>query len=343
MSPLITPKKLLTQLPLSKQSKHTVIQARQDVISILNHHDDRLLVIVGPCSIHDSLSALEYANRLKKQIQQHEKNLCIVMRAYIEKARTSVGWKGLINDPHLDGSCSLNSGLHKARSLLLSINEIGVPTASELLNPFLSPYFSDIFAWAAIGARTTESQLHREFASGFSFPIGFKNNTSGNIPVAIDAVKTANQMHHFLGLNLSGKATIIETQGNVNCHVILRGSYQDTNYDDTTIQHTVVTLQQNKVIHRVMVDCSHGNCQKNYAAQLSVVSHLAKKMAAGDQSVFGVMLESHLIAGKQTWSPNQPLRYGQSITDACLGWEDTEIALDELSHAIHLQRQNVIN
>lgn len=342
MSTLIVPEVLSATIPLSTQGINTVTNTRKAIKNILNGEDDRLVVIVGPCSIHDPDSAIRYAEKLKQQIQKHGDTLCIIMRTYIEKARTSIGWKGLVNDPALNNTFQINDGLQTARSLLSTINTMGVPVGTEILNPFIATYFSDLCSWAAIGARTTESQLHREFASSQPLAIGFKNNTNGDIQVAIDAVQTARESHHFLGLDASGKVAVMQSTGNPLCHVILRGSHHGTNYDTQTVSHTSDTLKKLHLIDQVMIDCSHGNSQRDYQRQLSVIRDISQNIAQNNSSIFGVMIESHLMPGKQAWTPHEPMRGEQSITDACIGWEDTEIALDLLSHAVQSARKNML-
>lgn len=342
-SGMITPKELLTELPITPQCLTTITRARQEIVDILHKKDDRLVVIVGPCSIHDTNSALLYAEKLRKKIDAHRDTLCIVMRAYIEKSRTAIGWKGLVNDPSLNDTFSIKEGLHIARSTLLAINELQVPVAAEMVSPFTAPYFVDLLSWAAIGARTTESQLHRELASDLPLPVGFKNNTSGDVQVAIDAITTAKQSHHFLGLNDYGNIAIRKSSGNKNCHVVLRGSHRQSNYDIPTIQNTIKSLKKARLTPRIMIDCSHDNSQKNHLVQLHVLHILAKRIEQNDQTFFGVMIESHLKAGKQRWTPHQSLIDGQSITDACLGWEDTEVALGQLSIVVQKRRKNVLD
>ena len=334
MSILTTPQALHAQLQHTQKSADTVANTRNQLISILNHQDDRLVVIVGPCSIHDSNSALTYAKKLRLEIEKHDLTLCIIMRAYLEKARTSTGWKGFVNDPHLNLTFDIEKGLHAARSLLLTINALGVPTGTEILNPFVAPYFTDLTSWAAIGARTTESQIHREFAASLPMPVGFKNNTNGDIQVAIDAIKTALQPHHFLGADASGKIAV-----NPHCHVVLRGSQDKTNYDNDTIDRTHAALTQLNLMNHVMIDCSHGNSQKEYNQQMHVIDTLSQRIQQGDRKFFGVMLESHLTAGKQDWISHQPMLGDQSITDACIGWEQTEMALNQLSEAVQRRRE----
>lgn len=337
MSALITPQTLHTALPISPKSAATVANARKQIKKILLGEDHRLLVIVGPCSIHDTQSAYEYAEKLQKKIKQYQNTLCIIMRTYLEKARTTIGWKGFIYDPDLNNTHDIEKGLHQARVLLQAITELGVPVATEMVNPLTAPYFSDLISWAVIGARTTESQIHRELASSLSIPTGFKNNTNGDIRAAIEAIQTAQQSHHFLNINMSGKIAITKSSGNPHCHVVLRGSHMQSNYDHQTIQHTVATLKKLQLTPRIIIDCSHGNSQKNHTQQMIALDSVINSIAQTPESICGVMLESHLIAGKQTWQPNQALRYGQSITDACIGWEETEIALERL----HEVMQNI--
>jgi 3-deoxy-7-phosphoheptulonate synthase len=339
MPMLITPNTLQIQLPLTAKSAATISAARENIIAILNQQDDRLIVVVGPCSIHHADSALCYAKKLQTQIKKHGKTLCIVMRTYIEKARTSIGWKGFINDPDLNNTFTIEKGLHAARSLLLKINELNVPVATEIINPFTAIYFSDLVSWAAIGARTTESQLHREFASDLPIPIGFKNNTHGDVQVAIDAIQTAHQPHHFLRPNLAGKIEVSQSAGNPNCHVVLRGSHQNPNYDTATIDRTIASLTALQLTNTVMIDCSHGNSEKIYTQQNAVIKTIAERILQGDKKISGVMIESHLMPGKQAWNPHVVMNSAQSITDACIGWEDTEAALDRLSEAVSARRE----
>lgn len=333
MSILITPEELQRTLPITQSCIDTVARTREQFKAILNGDDGRLVVILGPCSIHDSKSAYAYAEKLQKKIQRYQNTLCIIMRTYFEKARTTVGWKGLIYDPDLNHSFSIDKGLHQARSLLLDINSLGVPTGMEILNPLTAPYFSDLVSWAVIGARTAESQIHRELASHLTMPVGFKNSTNGDVRVAIDGIQAARQPHYFLSPNFSGKMAIIHSTGNAYGHVVLRGSQHQPNYDEKTVQETAAALNDLDLIPRIMIDCSHGNSQKNHTQQLPVLQTLLQRIENGDDYIFGVMLESHLVAGKQAWIPNQSLRYGQSITDACIGWEETEIALEQLHEA----------
>src|SRR3990167_9479032 len=312
MSPLITPANLINTLPLTAKAAQTITQARLILENILSGKDDRLVVVIGPCSIHDPTSAYEYAEKLRGQIEKHQDSLCIIMRTYFEKARTSVGWKGLINDPDLNETFELNKGLEITRSLLIAINELGVPAGAEIINPLAVPYFSDLISWSVIGARTTESQLHREIASHLPMPVGFKNNTNGDIQVAIDAVQTAQQPHHFLHADHAGKIAIMRSTGNPYCHIVLRGSNQQSNYDSDTINQAITSLNRLDLMNRVMVDCSHGNSKKNPTQQIIALRQLVTRIASGDTQIFCIMSESHLMAGKQTWIPNQLLQYGRS-------------------------------
>lgn len=335
---LLLPSLLLEELPLTEKIAALVYQSREQASHIIHNQNDRLLAIVGPCSIHDPIAAMEYATYLKQYADQYADDLCIIMRVYFEKPRTTVGWKGLINDPHLDGSFDINQGLRIARRLLLDINHIGMPTGSEFLDTIIPQYISDLTSWSAIGARTTESQIHRELASGLSMPVGFKNTTSGNVQVAVDAVFAAQNPHHFLGVSEQGIASIVGTNGNPDCHVILRGSSQGPNYDETHIADVVKKLQHHQLNPRVMVDCSHGNSSKDFRKQLVVVDSLAKQISHGSKAIFGVMLESHLVEGRQDLVKGKTLTYGQSITDACLALEDTKKALEKLAQAVRQRR-----
>jgi 3-deoxy-7-phosphoheptulonate synthase len=335
INPLISPALLNHDLPLSEQAIETIEQGRLTAKQILNKKDDKLLVIVGPCSVHDPEAALEYGLKLKKMIEKHRNELCIIMRVYFEKPRTTIGWKGLINDPGLDDSFK---GLHLARKLLLDLTSNGIPCATEFLDTIIPQFISDLISWGAIGARTTESQVHRELASGLSMPVGFKNGTDGNIQIAIDAVRAAAYPHHFLGVTKSGIAAIVSTAGNEDCHIILRGSNKGTNYDEKSIAHACEILEKLKLIPALMVDCSHGNSLKDHERQILVAHDIVHQIKNGSPQISGVMLESHLIAGRQDFKPGQALTKGQSITDACLGWSDTVPLLDELAAAVKQRR-----
>ncbi len=330
---LVAPHQLLASQPLSASALATIQSARHHISNIVQGKDKRLLVIVGPCSIHDTDAALEYAALLKSAADKWVDDLCIVMRVYFEKPRTTVGWKGLISDPYLDGSFAINQGLLFARKLLLELNEMGMPAGTEFLDTIIPAYLSDLIAWSAIGARTVESQVHRELASGLMMPVGFKNNTDGNIKVAIDAVKVAGHSHAFLGITSAGSPAIIRTEGNLACHVILRGSNTAPNYAAETIQETAGLLKEAQLHPQVMVDCSHGNSMKDYRLQHQVVADLIDQLKQGSTFISGVMLESNLMAGKQGLLKKEALTYGQSVTDGCIGWEDTLRLLEDLARA----------
>lgn len=340
--PLIQPALLTNEIPLSANSKKTVLKARAEAAKILRGEDDRLLVIVGPCSVHDPDAARAYAAKLKEVAWRLEKNLLIVMRTYFEKPRTTVGWKGLINDPDLDGSFKINKGMRVARKLLCDLTDSGVPCAVELLDTISPQYVGDLISWGAIGARTTESQLHRELASGVSFPVGFKNGTDGRVNIAIDAIKSASHPHHFLGVNKHGVAAITKTNGNEYTHVILRGGNSGPNYEREHVMRIRAELQKGKVSDKIMIDCSHGNSRKQHRNQPIVAEDIAQQVASGDYSIFGVMIESFLEEGRQDIKdPAQGLKgltYGQSITDACIDWEQTVPVLEELAKAVEARR-----
>ncbi len=316
LRPLISPALLLDEIPISNAACTTVQQSRRNIIDVLNSNDDRLLIVVGPCSIHDPVAALEYAKRLKQCADRYKDELLIVMRVYFEKPRTTVGWKGLINDPTLNDSFEINQGLRKARKLLLEINELGLPTATEFLDTIIPQYISDLISWSAIGARTTQSQIHRELASGLSMPLGFKNSTTGNVKIAVDAVSAANQPHHFLGVTKQGIAAIVSTAGNEHCHIILRGSNDGPNYDKMSIDNAIELLKSYQLKPQVMVDCSHGNSDKDHSKQLDVINYCCDQIAQGEKKLFSLMIESNLEEGKQTHHATKTLNYSQSITDA---------------------------
>jgi 3-deoxy-7-phosphoheptulonate synthase len=334
---LSPPSHLLREFALSETAAACVFKSREAIHRILHTMDDRLLVVVGPCSIHDTKAAIDYAKRLSQARKTHAANLEVVMRVYFEKPRTTVGWKGLINDPNLDGSFDINQGLRMARQLLLEINEMGLPAGTEFLDMITPQYFADLISWGAIGARTTESQIHRELASGLSCPVGFKNGTDGNLKIALDAIRAASQPHHFLSVTKGGISAIVSTNGNEDCHIILRGGLQP-NYDSASITEACKQSTSANVACRLMVDASHGNSQKNYLNQKSVCSDLAAQLTAGEHRIFGVMIESHLVAGRQDLVAGKPAVYGQSVTDACIDWDDTEVVLAQLSNAVAARR-----
>ncbi len=327
------------EFPITDTAAQTIFETRQAIHRILTGEDDRLLVVVGPCSIHDTQAALEYAERIRKARAKYADDLLIVMRVYFEKPRTTVGWKGLINDPHLDGSFAINDGIRKARKLLLDINNMGVPAGTEFLDLITPQYIADLVSWGAIGARTTESQGHRELASGLSCPIGFKNSTNGGFGIAIDAIRAASHPHHFLSLTKEGKSAIFETSGNEDCHIILRGGNDKPNYDAASVAKAVDKLKQAGITSGVMIDFSHANSLKQHKRQIEVGKDVARQIAAGNPDIRGVMIESHLHEGRQDNEPGKPLTYGVSITDACIAWEDTEPLLHTLAQAVQ-QRRN---
>jgi 3-deoxy-7-phosphoheptulonate synthase len=327
---LIAPQALKESLPATEAVNQTVVTGREEAARILEHKDSRLLVVVGPCSIHNPRGAIEYATRLAALREELKRQLCIVMRVYFEKPRTTVGWKGLINDPNLNGTYDIETGLKLARELLLRINGLGLPTATEFLDPIIPQYIAELISWAAIGARTTESQTHRELASGLSMPVGFKNGTDGSLQTAIDAVCASRHSHNFLGTDQEGFTSIIRTTGNPEAHVVLRGGRQKTNYDSESIRQAVEQLAHAKLPPVVMIDCSHANSQKKFERQADVWRSVVQQRKGGEKAIIGAMLESNLFEGSQPISKNPAeLKYGVSITDACLGWDDTEKLLRE--------------
>ena len=342
ITPLPPPEHLIRFFPISGTAMEgMVVNTRREIRDIMHGKSDRLLVVIGPCSIHDPAAAVEYAKRLKLQRDKYTDTLEIVMRVYFEKPRTTVGWKGLINDPYLDESYRIDEGLRMARQLLLEINRLGVPAGSEFLDVISPQYIGDLISWGAIGARTTESQVHRELASGLSAPIGFKNGTDGNIRIATDAIQAAARGHHFLSVHKNGQVAIVETRGNKDCHVILRGG-KAPNYDARSVAEACQALDAAKLGTRLMVDCSHANSSKNHERQLDVARDVAAQLKAGSRSIFGLMVESHLNAGAQKFSPGKDdpakLAYGQSITDACLGWDASLQVLEVLDEAVKARR-----
>jgi 3-deoxy-7-phosphoheptulonate synthase len=334
---VMPPAHLLREFPCSEKASATTYEAREAIHRILCGTDDRLLVVIGPCSIHDPVAAKEYANRLAAQRKRLNNCLEIVMRVYFEKPRTTVGWKGLINDPDLDGSFQINKGLSIARKLLLDINELDLPAGSEYLDLISPQYISDLVSWGAIGARTTESQTHRELASGLSCPVGFKNGTDGNVKIAIDAVKAASHPHHFLGVTKDGQSAVLSTAGNEDCHVILRGG-KEPNYDKSSVEGACREIAKSGLAQRLMIDASHANSGKMPERQTLVCENIASQIGEGDSRIIGVMIESHLVKGRQDFQPGVQLTYGQSITDGCLGWEESVETLDRLAAAVQKRR-----
>ncbi len=334
---LAPPLHLLREFPCADHASSTTHDARQSIHRILHGGSDRLLVVIGPCSIHDPAAAREYAARLNGERKRLSQDLEIVMRVYFEKPRTTVGWKGLINDPDLDGSFQINKGLRMARELLLNINELGVPAGSEYLDPITPQYLSDLISWGAIGARTTESQTHRELASGLSCPVGFKNGTDGNVKIAIDAVRAASQPHNFLGVTKGGISAIVSTNGNEDCHIILRGG-KEPNYHAQNVDDACAEMGKSGIAQRLMIDASHANSQKKAENQISVCAEIGEQIAAGDTRIVGVMIESHLVAGRQDLEPGKKLTYGQSITDGCLGWDESVQVLEGLAASVRNRR-----
>jgi 3-deoxy-7-phosphoheptulonate synthase len=335
---VIPPAVLEQELPETEIASTTVYNARKEIVEILRGKDHRLLVVVGPCSIHDTKAAREYARLLKSAIAELSHELLIVMRVYFEKPRTTVGWKGLLNDPHLDNSFNINDGLRLARHLLLDLGEMGVPAGIEFLDTFTPQYVTGLVSWGAIGARTTESQVHRQLVSGISCPVGFKNGTSGNVQIAIEAVLSAAQPHTFLGHTKEGRSAIFATTGNKDCHVILRGGRNTVNYKADTVAQVCQQLEAAGLPPRVMIDCSHANSNKDYTRQAIVCRDVAQQIANDGGHILGVMLESNLVAGAQKLVAGQPLVYGQSITDACIGWDETLLLLRELAAAVRSAR-----
>ena len=334
---LSPPAHLIREFPCTSKAADTVYEARQTIHRILHGMDDRLLVVIGPCSIHDPTAAREYARRLVEERKRLAGELEVVMRVYFEKPRTTVGWKGLINDPELDGSYKINQGLRLARELLLDVAELGLPAGCEYLDMITPQYVADLVSWGAIGARTTESQVHRELASGLSCPVGFKNGTDGNVRIAIDAIKAAGQPHHFLSVTKGGHSAIVSTNGNEDCHVILRGG-KTPNYDAASVDSACAEMAKAGLAQRLMIDLSHANASKKAENQLPVARDVAGQASRGDGRIVGVMVESHLVAGRQDLVKGKALTYGQSITDACLGWEDSVAVLDVLAGAVRERR-----
>jgi 3-deoxy-7-phosphoheptulonate synthase len=336
---VINPAQVHDEMPISDDAAQVTADARQAIHKILSGEDDRILVVVGPCSIHDTDAAIEYGKLLKQAKEELKKDLLIVMRVYFEKPRTTVGWKGLINDPDIDASFNINKGLRLARRLLLDLNTLGMPCATEYLDLITPQYISDLIAWGAIGARTTESQGHRELASGVSCPIGFKNSTDGTIKIAIDAIGAAMSPHHFLSLTKNGHSAIFSTSGNEDVHIILRGGNGKPNYDAVSVEQVAEGLEKADLKPNIMIDFSHANSLKQYHRQVLVGDDVAQQIAVGDRRIIGTMIESHLKAGRQEVIDGQPLTYGQSITDGCLSWDETLPLLRKLAEAVQKRRE----
>ena len=333
------PEHLIRYFPIQGTPvEQLVTNTRRRLRDILHGRSDRLLVVMGPCSIHDPAAALAYAQKLAAERARHEGELELLMRVYFEKPRTTVGWKGLINDPYMNGSFRINEGLRIARDLLVRINQAGVPAGCEFLDVISPQYIGDLVSWGAIGARTTESQVHRELASGLSAPVGFKNGTDGNVKIAVDAMLAARQKHHFLSVHKSGQVAIVETRGNDDCHVILRGG-KAPNYDAASVQAACAELAKAGLPERLMIDCSHANASKQYKRQIDVAQDIAGQIARNERRIIGAMVESHLLEGRQEALAGQPLKFGQSITDACLGWEDSAAVLQVLADAVKKRRK----
>ncbi|OZI61342.1 3-deoxy-7-phosphoheptulonate synthase AroG [Bordetella genomosp. 11] len=335
---LTPPAHVMREFPCSQSVSDTVYSARQALHRILHGMDDRLAVVIGPCSIHDTKAALEYARKLKPVRDRLKADLEIVMRVYFEKPRTTVGWKGLINDPDLDGSFNINKGIRVGRELLLEINTLGLPAGCEFLDMITPQYIADLVSWGAIGARTTESQVHRELASGLSCPVGFKNGTDGNVKIAVDAIKAASQPHHFLSVTKGGHSAIVSTAGNEDCHVILRGG-KAPNYDAASVEAASQDLAKAGLAQRLMIDTSHANSSKNPQNQPLVAQDIGRQIAAGDARIVGLMVESHLLGGRQDLVPGKPLTYGQSITDGCIDWDASVEVLEGLANAVRERRR----
>ena len=342
MQELSPPDEVRKELPVSDVAAETILNSRTTIENILEEKDDRVFVVVGPCSIHDPKAAIDYANRLKKISDEISKNIFIIMRVYFEKPRTTIGWKGLINDPMLDGSFKINEGIRIGRKLLLDIVDLKLPTGTEYLDLISPQYIADIISWGAIGARTTESQCHRELASGLSCPVGFKNGTDGNLQITFDAIKAASGAHHFLSVTKEGNSAIFSTSGNPYCHTILRGGSRGINYDSKSIDDVSARLDKASLPQQIIVDCSHANSMKDHKKQINVVEDLARQLRQGEKRIKGLMIESNIEEGNQ--NINEPnLIYGKSVTDACIGWEDTKKVLYILSEAIEKRRNNAQN
>jgi 3-deoxy-7-phosphoheptulonate synthase len=335
ISPLTPPNLVKADLPLPDAVINTVLQARQQIRDVLHGRDmSRLVVIIGPCSIHDYDAALTYAERLKRVADRLQDNILVVLRTYFEKPRTTIGWKGLINDPHLDGSCNIGHGFKLARKLLIEINGMGLPCATEFLDPVTPQYISDLISWSAIGARTTESQTHREMASGLSMPVGLKNGTDGGLQGALNAMIAARHPHSFIGINGDGVTSIIKTNGNPDRHIVLRGGGGKVNYNPSDIAEAIQALSQEQIPRPILVDCSHGNSEKDHTRQVGVAQSVVQQYTQGQSAIMGLLIESNLNPGNQKWEAGKALEWGVSITDACIGWEETEQLLDDLAGTI---------
>ncbi len=337
---LSPPAHVMREFPCSTEVSDTVHNARREIHNVLHDKDDRLVVIIGPCSIHDTKAAMDYAQRLNAERKRFADDLIIIMRVYFEKPRTTVGWKGLINDPNLDGSFNINQGLRTARQLLLQVNSLGLPAGCEFLDMITPQYIADLVSWGAIGARTTESQVHRELASGLSCPVGFKNGTGGSTRIAVDAIKAAASPHHFLSVTKGGHSAIVSTAGNEDCHIILRGG-KAPNHDAESVEKTSQEMIAGGLLPRVMIDASHANSNKDYRRQPEVIDEVCAQIEAGDERIFGVMIESHLVEGRQDLKPNVTPTYGQSITDGCISWESSVAVLERLAQARRVRKQQV--
>jgi 3-deoxy-7-phosphoheptulonate synthase len=338
LEPLVSPRTLLEELVLSDEHAAVVLRGREQIHAILDGEDDRLFVVVGPCSVHDPHATRDYAERLAHAAARRADDLCIAMRVYFEKPRTTTGWKGLINDPHLDGSGDVNSGLRVARALLLEVLALGLPVGCEFLDPIIPQYISDAVCWGAIGARTTESQIHRQLGSGLSMPVGFKNGTDGSVQIAVDAVRAAAAPHTFAGIDVEGRSAILHTRGNRDCHVILRGGHDGPNHGPEGVANACSLLARAGLAQRLMIDLSHGNSRKDPDRQPQVAREVGDQMAAGSRAIVGTMLESFLVGGRQELTAGVALTYGQSVTDGCLGWDATVAVLDQLAAAVRERR-----
>ncbi|RXZ38040.1 3-deoxy-7-phosphoheptulonate synthase [Oxalobacteraceae bacterium CAVE-383] len=338
MKELTPPSHLIREFEVSEAVENTTVACRTALHRILHGQDDRLMVVIGPCSIHDPKAAMEYARKLLVERERLKDDLEIVMRVYFEKPRTTVGWKGLINDPYMDNSFRINDGLRLARELLLNINQLGLPAGTEFLDVISPQYIADLISWGAIGARTTESQIHRELASGLSCPVGFKNGTDGNVRIAVDAIKAASQPHHFLSVTKGGHSAIVSTNGNEDCHIILRGGSKAPNFDAASVEAACKDIAGAGLASRLMIDASHANSSKNPANQIPVCADIAGQVAGGDDRIIGVMVESHLVAGRQDLVPGKELVYGQSVTDGCISWDESLGVLQGLADAVKQRR-----